>query len=280
MVLATRQSWRVMVLLSLVLAFACSGATCIRPVQGTLALREAQDVFNEAALLTNKRYAEPFAAQSTDVVPPESAQEKYARVVQLVNEEVLNALERDDLRVNAWALLAFSEWQLKHYAQANIAAETGKDLYERAGLQTNRRDYGMLLILRGFVKHSQAYESYQEERAKGFLKIEMAERLSQAMADALDNIDEINAKLGKDEPIVIYANRQQLLIIENIMLVWADAQQADMLQQEMVRKHRCEWSAKGLRLWQDRFPKEYAIKNEVDQLGGRIKQVSENLRCV
>ena len=108
----------------------------------------------------------------------------------------------------------------------------------------------------------------------------MAERLSQAMADALDNIDEINAKLGKDEPIVIYANRQQLLIIENIMLVWADAQQADMLQQEMVRKHRREWSAKGLRLWQDRFPKEYAIKNEVDQLGGRIKQVSENLRCV
>ena len=280
MVLATRQSWRVMVLLSVVLAFACSGATCIRPVQGTLALREAQDVFNEAALLTHKRYAEPFAAKSTDVVPPESAQEKYARVVQLVNEEVLNALDRDDLRVNAWALLAFSEWQLKHYAKANIAAETGKDLYERAGLQTNRRDYGMLLILRGLVKHSQAFERYQEERAKGFLKIETAERLSQAMAEALDNIDEINARLGKDEPVVIYANRQQLLIIDNILHVWVDTQQADTPQQEMVRRHRCEWSAKGMRLWQERFPPEYAIKNEVDQLHQGIKQVSENLRCV
>ena len=63
-----------------------------------------------------------------------------------------------------------------------------KDLYERAGLQTNRRDYGMLLILRGLVKHSQAYERYQEERAKGFLKIETAERLDQAMAEALDNL--------------------------------------------------------------------------------------------
>jgi hypothetical protein len=133
-VLATRQSWRVMVLLRLMLAFACSGATCMGPMQGTLALREAQDVFNEAALLTSKRYSEPFAVKSTDVVPPESAQEKYARVVQLVYEGVLNALDRDDLRVNAWALLAFSEWQLKHYAKADIAAETGKDLYERAGL--------------------------------------------------------------------------------------------------------------------------------------------------
>ena len=84
--------------------------------------------------------------------------------------------------------------------KANIEAETGKDLYERAGLQTNRRDYGMLLILRGLVKHSQAFERYQKERAKGFLKIETAESLSQAMAEALDNIDEINARLGKDEP--------------------------------------------------------------------------------
>ena len=227
-----------------------------------------------------KRYAEPFAAKSTDVVPPESAQEKYARVVQLVNEEVLNALDRDDLRVNAWALLAFSEWQLKHYGKANIAAETGKDLYERAGLQTNRRDYGMLIILRGLVKHSQAYDSYQAERAKGFLDMATAERLSQAMAEALDNIDEINAKLGKDEPVVIYANRQQLLIIDNILHVWVDTQQADTPQQEMVRQHRCEWSAKGMRLWKERFPEEYAIKNEVETVarGHRESQQEPALR--
>jgi hypothetical protein len=282
MVLATRQSWRMMVLLILVLAFACSGATCVRPMQGTLALREAQDVFNEAALLTNQRYAEPFTAneKSTDVVPPESAQDKYARVVQLVNEEVLNSLDRDDLKINAWALLAFSEWQLKHYGKANIAAETGKDLYERSGLQTNRRDYGMLIILRGLVKHSQAYDSYQAERAKGNLDMATAERLSQAMAAGLDDIDEINAKLGKDEPVVIYANRQQLLIIDNIMRVWADAQQADKPQQEMVRKQRCEWAAKGLKLWKDRFPENYALKKEVDQLGGNLQEVSKILRCV
>ena len=79
--------------------------------------------------------------------------------------------------------------------------------------------------------------------AKGFLTIETAEGLSQAMAEALDNIDEINARLGKDEPVVIYANRQQLLIIDNILHVWVDTQQADTPQQEMVRRHRCEMSS-------------------------------------
>jgi hypothetical protein len=262
------------VLLSLLLAFACGGATCTGPVQGTIALREAQDVFNEASLLTDKRYAEPFATKSTDVVPPESSQEKYARVVQIVNEQVLDAVDRHDLKVNALALLAFSEWQLKHYDKANVAAETGKDLYERAGLQSNRRDYGMLLILRGLVKHSQAFDRYQELRATRFLTPEEAESISTRMAEALTDVDEINMKFRREEPVAIYANRQQLLIVDNILRVWADTRPP-----ERTMQPRCTWTARGSTLWQEKFPNDYAIKSEVDQLHDEIKQVGASLRC-
>ena len=257
------------------LVLPCVGTTCLGPVQGTLALREAQDTFNQAALLTNQRYAEPFAAKSADMVPPESPQDKYARVVQMVNEDVLNAVDRNDLRVNALALLAFSEWQLKHYDKANVAAETGKDLYERAGLQTNRRDYGMLLILRGLVKHSQSYERYQKSKKENpFLEPQEAQSITESMGEAIKNIDEINTKLDKDEPVVIYANRQQLLIIKNMLDVWGATKSPENFKQPM-----CLWATRGTRLGSENLPQEYAIKGDVTQVQNEINKVSKNLGC-
>ena len=272
--LATSKSCRLIVLLLCLLVLPCVGATCLGPVQGTLALREAQDTFNQAAVLTNQRYAEPFATNSADMVPPESPQDKYARVVQIINEDVLNSVDRNDLKVNALTLLAFSEWQLKHYDKANVAAETGKDLYERTGLQTNRRDYGMLLILRGLVKHSQSYERYEKLRTTRFLEPQEAQGITDSMDEALKNIDEINTKLDKDEPVVIYANRQQLVIIKNILDVWSATKSPENFKQPM-----CVWATRGTRLWSENFPKDYAIKDDVSRLQKEIKDVSNKLGC-
>jgi hypothetical protein len=273
-VAGTRKSWRSLLLLCL-LVLPCVGATCLGPVRGTLALRDAQDTFNQAAVLTNQRYAEPFVTNSADMVPPESPRDKYARVVQIINEDVLNSVDRNDLKVNALALLAFSEWQLKHYDKANVAAETGKDLYERTGLQTNRRDYGMLIILRGLVKHSQAYERYQKSKKENpLLEPQEAQSITELMGEAIKNVDEINAKLDKDEPVVIYANRQQLLIIKNMLDVWSATKSSENFKQPM-----CLWANLGAKLGSDSFPREYAIKDEVTKVQNEISKVGKNLGC-
>ena len=65
-----------------------------------------------------------------------------------------------------------------------------------------------------------------------------------------------------------------MLIIENIRHVWADSRPL-----ASAMPPRCAWTAQGSALWQERFPEEYAIKSEVDQLHDELKHVRVSLGC-
>jgi hypothetical protein len=144
-------------LLFLLLVTGCSQATgtgttitpAPPPVPGPVgSLQKAQDLFNEAV-----RSDQPTA----DV--PAAALQKYQQVVGTVENEVLGKVEKP-LEVNAYALLAFSQWRLGNYAKAMQAGETGRHLYETEQMTTNRRDYGMCLMVGGLCTASQTYKEY------------------------------------------------------------------------------------------------------------------------
>lgn len=239
-------------MLALVVVFLAGGG-CLGPLQGTMALREAQDTFNQASRETNEQYETALqAGYRPEQVPPESPKEKYQRVIDLIDHGVLPHLERDDLRISAYAVKAYACWQIGRDKEAKAVAEEGLDRYARAGLTTNRRDYGMLLILPGLVDYSEAYRAY-EDRLKtyqdSYLPLAEARQLTEAMAAALRKIDDINARMPVSEPIVIYANSQQLRIIRNILDVWEKIREP-----EVRAAAGCEWSCRGEKLWMSRFP--------------------------
>jgi len=203
---------------------ACAG--CMGPLTGTIALHQAQDSFNDASTVANQRFADAFAKPS-DAVLPETAVDKYRRVVELVNDSVLPKVDRDDLKLNALALLAFSEWQLgvnahdgratEHFKNAINAAATGEDRCDAGRVATNRRDCGMFMLTPGLVKHSQAFAQYQEilNVQHRFPTAAEAAQITGQMRAAVADLDKINATFPADEPIAQYGNLQQLVILDN-----------------------------------------------------------------
>lgn len=168
-------------------------------------LQKAQDTFNAA-----------YQGQAAGA--PQQA--KYQQTVDQVEQKVLPCLTRDDLKVQAYAMDAYAKWSLGKYTEAIADAQKGQDLYERAGKVTNPRDYGMLLIVPGYAIYSQTYDRYQARRQQGFLSKEEAQKFTQEMAKALQQIDTVNAKLNQNDEIVIRANQEQLRIVRQIMHMW------------------------------------------------------------
>jgi hypothetical protein len=256
-------SWFILVVLF-------TSAGCMGPIKGTIALRDAQNLFNEASIETLKQYKNSVQSQDLEGLPPASPREKYQRVVEIIEGQVLGSVSRDDLKVNAQALAAFAHWRLGNFKQAKNTAEAGLDLYRRSGLVTNRRDYGMLLILRGLVTHSEAYRDYQAKRDEvAFLSPADAAHFTRSIQEALTKIDEINQEMDKNEPIVIYANQQQLRIIKNILDVWGSVRLKEDRKQEI-----CDWSSRAETIYKTRFPDEdYPAKPHVDRLHQEIEEL-------
>ncbi|MFP3871110.1 MAG: hypothetical protein ACLFVT_09565 [Syntrophobacteria bacterium] len=253
----------------LVLAFAMAG--CLGPVQGTIALRQAQDVFNAASAETIEQYERDLREETAGAaVPPESPHEKYQRVIEIIDNRVLDTVNRNDLKVNAYSLKAFSCWQLGEGTKAKTTAEKGLDLYKRSGLTTNRRDYGMLLILGGLVDYTEAYRIYEEkvlELSASYFSVADARELAGAMAAALEKIDEINLQMNRGEPIVVYANYQQLRIIRNILDVWEKVRTPE----ERLDAY-CTWFCRAEKIWTTKFPEEpYAGETDVRALRQEIE---------
>ncbi|MGV8075309.1 MAG: hypothetical protein AB2L11_12225 [Syntrophobacteraceae bacterium] len=188
----------------LLFAAGCASVTCIHE------LEKAQTLFNEASQ-SGSPFGEPTSEQ----------REKYRETINQVEQKTLPCLERDDHKVNAYAIEAFSRWSLGDYTGAVSAAEKGRNIYERAGLTTNIRDYGMLLIVPGFALHSQTRRDAAELLKERFLSSEEARQIARRMANALKEIDAVNSKLNKAEHIVIRANQEQLLIVLNTAKIWS-----------------------------------------------------------
>jgi hypothetical protein len=236
-----------------------------------MALREAQATFNEASRETMEQYKTQLRNATVETtLPPESPEEKYQRVVYIIDKRVLEKVKRDDLEVTAYALKAFALWRLDEGNQAKIAAVEGLDLYKRTGLTTNRRDYGMLLILGGLVDYTEVYNTYQAKIAEfsaSYIPKPDAEEITRSMAAALKKIDVINSKMNRAEPIVVYANYQELRIIRNILDVW-----------EKVRSREdklgpyCSWFCRGDTICKENFPdKDYPGKDDVKKLRQEIE---------
>jgi hypothetical protein len=253
---ARRATWLLLGLLT---------AGCLGPVRGTIALRQAQDAFSEASTLTAKQYAAAVAAVDEDGTPPASPDERYREVVDIIDgRKVVDDLDRDDLKVDALALSAFAKWRLRRYDDAVATAERGVDLYRRAGLKTNVRDYGMLLAVRGLVLHSKAMDRFAAVPPGAFLSAQQATAFAADFEQAQKRLDEVNAEIDRAEPIAVWVNFQALRIAQNATDVWSDVSPPG-------KAEICRWTTSAAQLYAQRFPADYEMKPRVDALHHKLE---------
>jgi hypothetical protein len=257
-------------LLAIVIAVLISGG-CVGHSQQ---LRDVQDQFNQA---------NQIHSQSTSANTLTAEQEKaFRQIAQKIEKEQLKSVERDDLKVAAYAIDAFSKWRLKEFAAAKSTAEKGLDIYERAGLTSNQRDLGMLLITGGLADYSQTFLDYQKwlsDNPHDFLPKNDAMAFSNRIAAAMQKIDAVNRPdkgLQQDVAIVIYANQQQLLAITSIIDIWGQVRDSADRKGPV-----CQWTTKAKTLVQERFPPtdDYPGKALTDDLATKIAAVGMSNQC-
>jgi hypothetical protein len=221
----------------------------------SMELQKAQDMFNAA-----------YQGQAAGAASaPQQA--KYQQVIDQVEQKTLPCLTRDDLKVQAYAMEAYAKFSLGKYTEAIADAQKGQDLYERAGKVTNPRDYGLLLIVPGYAIYSQTYDRYQERRKQGFLSKEEAQKFTQDMAKALQQIDTVNAKLDKNDEMVILANQ----IVRQIMLMW----DTDVKDRKEAEPQVRLWAAKADDIAR-KFPAgDYPFKSETQSLLKKIDSLKK-----
>jgi hypothetical protein len=237
-------------------------------------LRDVQDDFNRV----NPTFFQA-ADPNTLTADEESA---YRQIVQKIETEQLKSVERDDLKVVAYAIDAFSKWRLRDYAAAKATAEKGLDVFARAGLQTNWRDYGLLLITGGLADYSETFWDYQNwlrDHPNDFLPVNDATAYTDRMAAAMKKIDAVNQPekgLASDVPIVLYANQQQLRVITGILDIWSNVRD-DADQKSPV----CHWTEQAEMLVSKRFPSttDYPSKAQTDELEQKISAVGQSYQC-
>ncbi len=237
-------------------------------------LREVQDEFNQANQI------QPQPPGPNDLTAEQEA--AFRNIVEKIEKDQLKSVERDDLKVSAYAIDAFSKWRLKEFIAAKVTAEKGLDIYERAGLKSNQRDYGMLLITGGLADYSQAFRDYLawlRDHPRDFLPETDAAAFSNRIADAMGKIDTINRPdkgLKPDAPIVIYANQQLLLAITGILDIWGHVREFSD-QKDPV----CHWTAEAETWVQERFPSvdDYPGKARTDDLAQKISAIRRSYRC-
>jgi hypothetical protein len=186
---------------------ASSASGSISAVPGAQALKEAQNEFIAASKLVKPG--------ETGAKLPAEARAKYQRVVDIVESQVLIQVTRDDLKVTAYALDAFSKWQLGNNVGAINTADQGKKLCRSAA--TNPRDCAMLQMDGGLVVASQTYEKYKDAPN---MSREEVKNFANRMEAALNEIDEVNRMGDQQDPITIYANQWQLMIIREVTNFW------------------------------------------------------------
>jgi hypothetical protein len=178
--------------------------TPLNEVAGADALRKAQNDFNEAA-----RQLKPG-----EKIPAE-ARAKYQQVVNIVENQVLPNVSRNDLKVTAYALESFAKWQLADDTNAISTANQGKRLCE--GVATNPRDCAMLQMVGGLVVASQAYTKYKDAPT---LSQDQVKDFSNRMEAALNEINAVNRFGDRRDLITIYANQWQLMIVREATNFW------------------------------------------------------------
>jgi hypothetical protein len=237
-------------------------------------LREVQDDFNRI----NPTF---FQAGAPGTLTADQ-QAAYRQIVQKIEAGKLKSVDRDDLKVVAYAIDAFSNWRIGEYAAAKATAEKGLDIFERAGLQTNKREYGMLLITGGLADYSEAFRDCQNwlgDHPNDFLPVDDAAAYTDRMATAMKKIDTVNQPekgLVSDVPIVVYANQQQLRVITGILEVWSnvrdDADQKDPA---------CHWTKQAENLVEQRFPSaaDYPGQAQTEELKQKISDVGQSYQC-
>lgn len=184
-------------------------------------LKKAQDLFNEAV-----------RADQPTVKVPAAARQKYRQVVDLVEHEVMGQADASG-KVSGYALIGFSQWRLEDYGKAMQAGEQGRHLYESTKLSTNRRDYGMLLMVGGLSAASQTYQTYLNLQVSPTQ--EQARKLTGALEQAMRTIDSGNLYLERQEPIAIYANLWQLALVDAAVRIWTG------LPKEVSQPEVCRW---------------------------------------
>jgi hypothetical protein len=185
-------------------------------------LKKAQDLFNEAVK----------SDQPTAVNVPAASRQKYQQVVDTVEKEVLGRADAS-VNVSAYALLAFSQWRLDNFGKAMEAGEKGRRLFETAKLATNRRDYGMCLIVGGLCTASQAYKDYHSLQTSPTQ--EVAQNLTGRLEQAMRTLDSGNTYLDKQEPIAVYANLWQLALVDSAVRIWTSGLPPEVSQPEVCR---------------------------------------------
>src|SRR5207248_2545802 len=98
------RSTALVVLLLATLFVACPFTnTPLPPVVATADLKKAQDLFNEAS--------QSVLAAGPEATPSQAVLDQYRDVVKIVEADVVPGVTRDDLKVNALAIDAFSHWR-------------------------------------------------------------------------------------------------------------------------------------------------------------------------
>ncbi len=149
-----------------------------------------------------------------------------------MEKAVLGQVEKP-LEVNAYALLAFSQWRLRAYAKAMEAGARGRQLYENQKLSTNRRDYGMCLMVGGLCVASQAYQAYKN--LPGPPTKDQAQNLTGRLQQAMQAIDSVNTQLDRREDIAVYANQWQLALVDAAVRIWTSGLPREVWQPEVCR---------------------------------------------
>ncbi len=195
--------------------------TPIRP-EAVRSLEKAQNLFNEAV-----RSDQP----TVDV--PAAALQKYQKVVNQVEKDVLGKVDKP-LKMNAYALLAFSQWRLGNYEKAMKAGDKGSRLYdETQKLSTNRRDYGMCLMVGGLCLASQTYKEYKDRQ--GPTTKALAQKLTGQLEQARRAIDSGSTQMDRREDIAVYANLWQLALVDNAVRIWTTGLTREVWQPEVCR---------------------------------------------
>ena len=220
------------ILLLLLLAAGCTPAVgpgsqtgsspgLIPQVAAAPSLDEAQKLFNAAGGLDQP---------ALDV--PAASLEKYKQVVDTVEKKVLGKVAKP-LEVNAYALLAFSQWRLRAYAKAMEAGAKGRQIYETEQVSTNPRGYGMCLMVGGLCLASQTYQEYKN--LPGPPTEDQAQSLTRRLQQAMQAIDSVNSKLDRGADITVYANQWQLALVDAAVRIWTSGLPREVWQPEVCR---------------------------------------------
>ena len=220
-------------LLSFILVMGCA------PKQGGVTPGPAPVVGKDAVQALDQAEALFKAAGGLDKPAPgvlsAASRQKYQEAVDLIEKDVLGKLQRDDLKMNAYGILAISQWRLGNYARATEAGSKGRLLYESKNLSTNRREYGMCLIVGGLCVASETYQKFLNLQA--LATQEQRRDFAAHLQQAMQSIDVINTKLDPRDDIVVYANQWQLAIVDEAVRIWT----SEGLAREVFKPEVCRW---------------------------------------